>query len=50
MKEQKQTYLSPETEALVIRFEGMVCASPLNQFNTNNYTEYFGGSDDVDDL
>ena len=27
MKEQKQTYLSPETEALVIRFEGVICTS-----------------------
>ena len=28
MINEKQTYLSPETETLVIRFEGMVCTSP----------------------
>ena len=28
MNKQKQTYLSPETETLVIRFEGVVCTSP----------------------
>ena len=29
MNKQKQTYLSPETETLVVRFEGVVCTSPL---------------------
>ena len=28
MNKEKQTYLSPETETLVVRFEGVVCASP----------------------
>ena len=28
MNKQKQTYLSPETETLVVRFEGVVCGSP----------------------
>ena len=28
MTKEKQLYVSPETEALVIRFEGMVCTSP----------------------
>ena len=28
MNKQKQTYLSPETETLVIRFEGVICESP----------------------
>ena len=28
MNKQKQTYLSPETETLVVRFEGCVCQSP----------------------
>ena len=51
MTKEKQLYVSPETEALVIRFEGVICGSPLSQFNGNNYTEYFGGGDsDVDDL
>ena len=27
-KKQKQIYVSPETETLVVRFEGMVCSSP----------------------
>ena len=27
MNKQKLTYLSPETETLVVRFEGMICAS-----------------------
>ena len=27
MNKEKQTYLSPETETLVVRFEGMICAS-----------------------
>jgi hypothetical protein len=28
MNKEKQTYLSPETEALVVRFEGVICGSP----------------------
>ena len=31
MNKQKQTYLSPETETLVVRFEGVVCTSPTNE-------------------
>ena len=27
MNKQKLTYLSPETETLVVRFEGMICTS-----------------------
>ena len=30
MNKQKQTYLSPETETLVIRFEGNLLAAPSN--------------------
>ena len=29
MNKEKLTYLSPETETLVVRFEGVVCTSPL---------------------
>ncbi len=29
MNKQKQTYLSPETETLVVRFEGVICTSVL---------------------
>ena len=28
MTKEKMTYVSPETETLVVRFEGMVCTSP----------------------
>ena len=28
MTKEKQLYVSPETEALVIRFEGVICGSP----------------------
>ena len=28
MNKQKLTYLSPETETLVVRFEGVICNSP----------------------
>ena len=33
MNKEKQTYLSPETETLVIRFEGVICGSPV--YNAN---------------
>jgi len=45
MNKEKLTYLSPETETLVVRFEGVICESPnyggqgaagANQ----NYNEY----------
>ena len=32
MTKEKLTYVSPETETLVVRFEGMVCASPKGRF------------------
>ena len=38
MNKQKQTYLSPETETLVVRFEGVICTS----LNGDNHTEVFG--------
>lgn len=28
MKKEKLVYVSPETDSLVVRFEGMVCTSP----------------------
>ena len=28
MNKEKQEYLSPTTEALVVRFEGVICGSP----------------------
>ena len=52
MNKQKLTYLSPETETLVVRFEGVVCTSPdyspngLQQGNINNGG---GAFDDWDD-
>ena len=30
MNKQKLTYLSPEAETLVVRFEGVVCTSPVS--------------------
>ena len=35
MNKQKQTYLSPETETLVVRFEGVICESPNGSFDEN---------------
>ena len=50
MNKEKQTYLSPETETLVVRFEGMVCTSPYGT-NSTNRTEYFTyGDDDYNEL
>ena len=45
MKKQKQLYVSPETTTLVVRFEGVVCSSPLlgNQGTAGadqDYNEY----------
>ena len=48
MNKEKQTYLSPETETLVVRFEGVVCTSPTR--NSLNATEYIGLDDDYEDL
>ena len=41
MNKQKLTYLSPETETLVVRFEGVICGS--NDFN--DPTDYSNGGD-----
>ena len=43
MNKQKLTYLSPETETLVVRFEGVVCTSPLK---TLGMMSIGGGADD----
>ena len=38
MNKQKQTYLSPETETLVVRFEGVICQSnPLSLVMTSDW-------------
>ena len=42
MNKEKQTYLSPETETLVVRFEGLVCASPTGE-DMNDQTTMPGG-------
>ena len=31
MNKQKLSYLSPETETLVVRFEGVICQSPTGE-------------------
>ena len=36
MTKEKQLYVSPETEALVIRFEGVVCTSG-GQYGSSGY-------------
>lgn len=35
MTKEKMTYVSPETETLVVRFEGVICGSPNGQFGEN---------------
>jgi len=41
MNKEKLTYLSPETETLVVRFEGVICQS----INLDTQTELYGGID-----
>ena len=41
MNKQKQIYLSPETETLVVRFEGVVCQS-ANGFREGSAGDYSG--------
>ena len=50
MKKQKQIYVSPETETLVVRFEGVVCSSGFNATNSRYKTEYFDDDDDYTEL
>ena len=45
MNKEKQTYLSPETETLVVRFEGMVCTSPTVGANGLQGGNVINGSD-----
>ena len=52
MNKQKQTYLSPETETLVVRFEGVICTSDvINVINLLQSTEYIENNPlDYDEL
>jgi len=45
MTKEKLTYVSPETETLVVRFEGVICQS----INGDNATEYYknGGYEEL---
>lgn len=43
MNKEKLIYLSPETETLVVRAEGVICGSPTG------YHAYGGGYYDVED-
>ena len=43
MNKEKQTYLSPETETLVVRFEGLICSSPYSSQKTEYYNPIDGG-------
>ena len=45
MNKQKQTYVSPETETLVIRFEGVVCKSPNGAFDEQGNVNDHSGDD-----
>ena len=45
MNKEKQTYLSPETETLVVRFEGVVCTSPNGGFGEDPNEKDQSGSD-----
>ena len=45
MNKEKQTYLSPETEILVVRFEGVVCQSPNGGFGEDPNEKDQSGSD-----
>ena len=46
MNKQKQTYLSPETETLVVRFEGaLLINSPASKDNTEPFGS--GWNDDL---
>ena len=45
MTKEKQLYVSPETEALVIRFEGVVCSSPNGVFGEDPNENDQSGSD-----
>ena len=48
MNKQKQTYLSPETETLVVRFEGVICESPnYNSVGLRDYSDGDGLKDDT---
>ena len=51
MNKQKQTYLSPETETLVVRFEGVICTSNPVQamFYANWGADNAAGADYVED-
>ena len=43
MTKEKQLYVSPETEALVIRFEGVICGSPNPGTQTELFEDIDGG-------
>ena len=47
MNKQKLTYLSPETETLVVRFEGALLQGSVNAFS-NQGTETIGYDPDED--
>lgn len=46
MNKIKQCYEAPVAETLVVRFEGVICGSPL--MNSVNHTQYITGGDDDD--
>ena len=46
MKTQKQNYLSPVTETLVVRFEGVVCQSPNDEAGMAGAFELYNAYDE----
>ena len=46
MNKQKQTYLSPETETLVVRFEGVICTASKDGGASGGFGDQ---NSDVDD-
>lgn len=43
MTEKKLDYLSPETEALIVKFEGVICYSQNGDTQTEYYQSIDGG-------
>ncbi len=55
MIEQKLTYTAPEAEALVVRFEGVICQSPNKRLGVMNaagvfFNESTGNINDYTDV
>jgi hypothetical protein len=47
MNKEKLTYLSPETETLVVRFEAVVCTSPGGYGSSGSAGSSLGEEDEI---